>query len=485
MGMEMKLNLKLGQRLVMTPMLQQAIKLLPLARLELAQLVRQEIIENPILEEIFDEEDMDSNLQAEQDSEENEIDPPLSEVNLEDLSESIEVKDDNYDPDWEPSFQENIDQGLPLDSYVEKPNIEATAKREPTLADHLHWQLNLTLDSETDKFIGSLIIGNINNDGYFLSELNEIAKLSKVSEEKVQEILQIIQTFEPSGVGARSLKECLLIQAQALPEKYGLLETIIKSYLERLDERNYQKIASELKIPVTDIIDAVKALKTFDPKPGQQFNSEGVDYIVPDLWVIKKDGKYDVTLNEEGVPKIKINAFYQDLLDKGADSQTKEYLSDKHRSALWLIKSIDQRRQTIYKVGKSIIKLQTEFLEKGQSYLKPMVLKEVAADIEMHESTVSRITTNKYMDTPHGIFELKFFFHSGIKSFQGNGNISSIRVKNMIKEAVDSENKKKPYTDDDMVAILVQKDAKIARRTVTKYRKELNIPPASKRKRIY
>jgi RNA polymerase sigma-54 factor len=485
MGMEMKLNLKLGQRLVMTPMLQQAIKLLPLARLELAQLVRQEIIENPILEEIFDEDEVEANLPDDQNMDDNEMEAPLSEVSLEDLPGTMEVKNEDYDPDWEPSFQENIDQGLSLESYAEKPNIEATAKREPTLADHLHWQLNLTLDSETDKFIGSLIIGNINNDGYFLSELAEVADISKVSDEKVQEILQVIQTFEPSGVGARSLQECLLIQAQALSEKYDLLETIIKSYLEKLDERNYLKIASELKVPVEDILAAVKALKEFDPKPGQQFSSEGIDYVVPDLWVIKKDGKYDVTLNDEGVPKIKINAFYQNLLDKEADSQTKEYLGDKHRSALWLIKSIDQRRQTIYKVGKSIIKLQTEFLEKGQSYLKPMVLREVAADIEMHESTVSRITTNKYIDTPHGIFELKFFFHSGIKSFQGNGNISSIRVKNMIKEAVDTENKKKPYTDDDMVAILMQKDAKIARRTVTKYRKELNIPPASKRKRIY
>ncbi|MGV7221246.1 MAG: RNA polymerase factor sigma-54 [Nitrospinales bacterium] len=481
----MKLNLKLGQRLVMTPMLQQAIKLLPLARLELAQLVRQEIIENPILEEIFDEEDSDENLPDEQNTDENETDPPLSEVGLEDIPGTIETKENDYDPDWEPSFQENIDQGMPLESYVEKPDIEATAKREPTLADHLHWQLNLSLDSDTDKFIGSLIIGNINNDGYFLSELTEIADISKSSEEKVQEILQVIQTFEPSGVGARSLKECLLIQAQALPEKYSLLEIIIKSYLEKLDERNYLKIASEQKVPVEEILAAVKALREFDPKPGQQFSSEEIDYVVPDLWVVKKEGEYDVTLNDEGVPKIKINAFYQNLLDKEADSQTKEYLGDKHRSALWLIKSIDQRRQTIYKVGKSIIKLQTEFLEKGQSYLKPMVLREVAADIEMHESTVSRITTNKYMDTPHGIFELKFFFHSGIKSFQGNGNISSIRVKNMIKEAVNSENKKKPYTDDDMVTILMQKDAKIARRTVTKYRKELNIPPASKRKRIY
>jgi len=485
MGMELKMNLKLGQRLVMTPMLQQAIKLLPLARMELAQLVRQEIIENPMLEEILEEEDIATDLQEDQETGQDEPDDTLPEVGLENLPGSIESKENDLEGDWEPSFQENIDQGLPLESYAEKPNIEATCKREPTLADHLHWQLNLSLDSDLDKFIGSLIIGNINNDGYFSSELTEIAEICKVNEEKTLEILQVIQSFEPTGVGARSLKECLLIQAQALPEKYSLLETLIKTYLEKLDERNYQKIASELKVSVENILAATKALREFDPKPGLQFGIERIDYVVPDLWVIKKDGKYDVALNDEGVPKIKINPFYQNLLTQAEESKTKEYLGDKHRSALWLIKSIDQRRQTIYKVGKSIIKLQTEFLDKGYSYLKPMVLREVAADIDMHESTVSRITTNKYMDTPHGIVELKFFFHSGIKTFQGHGSISSIRVKNMIKDAVNSENKKKPLTDDNMVTILMRKDANIARRTVTKYRKEMNIPPASKRKKIY
>ncbi len=485
MGMEMKLNLKLGQRLVMTPMLQQAIKLLPLARLELAQLVRQEIIDNPLLEEILEEDEAETKNQEDEETEGDESNDSLPEVGLENLGETPDSKDDDFDADWEPSFQENIDQGMPLESYNEKPDIEAYCKNETTLADHLHWQLDLSLDSDIDKTIGSFIIGNINNDGYFSSELDEIAKSCNVSEEKVLEVLQVIQTFEPTGIAARTLGECLLIQAQALPEKHSLLESILKTYLEKLDERNYKKIASDLKVSVDDILEAVKLLREFDPKPGLQFSSERIDYIVPDIRVVKKDGKYDITLNDDEVPKIKINSFYQNLLAQEADGETKEYLSDKQRAALWLIKSIDQRRQTIYKVGKSIVKLQIEFLDKGHSYLKPMVLKDVATDIDMHESTVSRITTNKYMDTPHGIYELKFFFHSGIKSFLGNDNISSIRVKNMITEAVNSENKKKPLTDDEMVTILMQKNAKIARRTVTKYRKEMNIPPASKRKKIY
>ena len=204
--------------------------------------------------------------------------------------------------------------------------------------------------------------------------------------------------------------------------------------------------------------------------------------MVPDIVIVKREGQYDLMLNDDGIPQIKINPFYQNLLKKTKENKTKEFLGDKYRSALWLIKSIDQRRQTIYKVGKSIIKLQTEFMDKGHTYLKPMVLRDVARDIEMHESTVSRITTNKYMDTPQGIFELKFFFHSGIKTYMGNNNLSSIRVKNMIREVIDLENKKKPLTDDEMVEALMHKNAKIARRTITKYRKELNIPPASKRK---
>jgi RNA polymerase sigma-54 factor len=228
----------------------------------------------------------------------------------------------------------------------------------------------------------------------------------------------------------------------------------------------------------------LEIIKSFCPKPGLLFSSEGVDYVVPDLVVVKTDEGYDVVLNDEGVPNLKINSYYQNLLKTTKEGQTKEYLEDKYRSALWLIKSIDQRRQTIYKVGKSIIKLQKSFLDDGLSYLQPMVLKDVARDIEMHESTVSRITTNKYIDTPQGIFELKFFFHSGIKSYMGN-SMSSIRVKNMIKEIINEEDGGSPLTDDQMVQALMIKNAKIARRTITKYRKELNIPPASKRKKLF
>ncbi|MEK9628565.1 MAG: RNA polymerase factor sigma-54 [Nitrospinota bacterium] len=474
MEMKMNVNLKMSQKLVMTPMLQQAIKLLPLARLELAQLVRQEIIDNPVLEEILDEDEFDSPDEKKSESSDEEFDT-FAETSQDSQEQEV---------DWESYFQNNVDHGMPIESLAEKPAVETTYKKETSLTDHLYWQLNLTVDSDTDKFIGSCIIGNIQKDGYLGAELSEIAEISHTDEANVERVLKIIQKFEPLGVAARSLSECLMIQAQELPERNPLVEKLIEGYLDRLEDRFLPKVANELKTGLDDVVEALRVIREFSPKPGIAFNSEAIDYVAPDLVVIKTDEGYDVSLNDEGVPNIKINAFYQNLLNTTKEGDTKEYLEDKYRSALWLIKSIDQRRQTIYKVGKSIIKLQKSFLDHGLSYLQPMVLKDVAKDIEMHESTVSRITTNKYIDTPQGIFELKFFFHSGIKSYMGN-NLSSIRVKNMIKEVVAEEDGSNPYTDDQMVQVLMRKNAKIARRTITKYRKELNIPPASKRKKIF
>ncbi len=474
MEMKMNLNLKMSQKLVMTPMLQQAIKLLPLARLELAQLVRQEIIDNPVLEEMLEEDDIDS------------PDEKIKEDGDEDYDSFSETSQDSQEQevDWESYFQNNIDQGMSAESITEKPSIEATYRKEASLSDHLYWQLNLTIESDTDKFIGSGIIGNIQKDGYLGAELSEIAEICHTDENNVERVLKIIQKFEPLGVAARSLQECLMIQAQDLPERNPLVDILIEKYLDRLEDRYLPKVAAELKTDINNVLDALGTIREFNPKPGTAFNSEAVDYVTPDLVVFKTDEGYDVSLNDEGVPNIKINAFYQNLLNTTKEGQTKEYLDEKYRSALWLIKSIDQRRQTIYKVGKSIVKLQKSFLDNGLSYLQPMVLKDVAKDIEMHESTVSRITTNKYIDTPQGIFELKFFFHSGIKSYMGN-SLSSIRVKNMIKEVIADEDGNSPYTDDQMVQVLMRKNAKIARRTITKYRKELNIPPASKRKKFF
>ena len=484
MAMELKLStsLKMSQKLVMTPMLQQAIKLLPLARLELAQQVRQEITENPILEEIIEEDELKDETETDE------------EVEIAEPKENFEVIDEknkgeehtleNPDMDWDTYFQDNIDRGSSAENYTEQPTIETTHQKEPSLQEHLLWQLNLSVDNDRMSFIGTCIIGNINTDGYLNASLNDIEEISHADESEVITALKIIQEFEPLGVGARSLQECLKIQAQADDNCTPLLLKLIENYLDRLEERFLAKVSSELNVRIELILEAIKKIKGYNPKPGQTFNSERIDYVVPDIFVVKTENGYDVTLNDDGIPRLRISPYYKNLLKNSVKGETKEYLEEKHKSALWFLKSIDQRRQTILKVGKSIIKLQKEFLDHGFSYLKPMVLKDVAKDIEMHESTVSRITTNKYIDTPQGVFELKFFFHSGIKSYMGN-NMSSIRVKNIIKEIIATEDEKKPLTDDEMVKTLTHKNIKIARRTITKYRKELNIPSASKRKRIF
>ena len=484
MAMELKLstNLRMSQKLVMTPMLQQAIKLLPLARLELAQQVRQEITENPVLEEIIEEDELQDETETD---EEAEIAEPKE--NFEVIDEKNKGEEhtlENPDMDWDTYFQDNIDRGSSAENYTEQPTIETTHQKEPSLQEHLLWQLNLSVDNDRMRFIGSCIIGNINVDGYLNANINDIGEISHSDESEVLTVLKIIQEFEPLGVGARSLQECLKIQAQADEDCTPLVLKLIENYLDRLEERYLAKVSSELNVRIESILEAIKKIKGYNPKPGQTFNSERIDYVVPDIFVIKTANGYDITLNDDGIPRLRISPYYQNLLKNSAKGETKEYLEEKHKSALWFLKSIDQRRQTIHKVGKSIIKLQKEFLDFGLSYLKPMVLKDVARDIEMHESTVSRITTNKYIDTPQGVFELKFFFHSGIKSYMG-GNMSSIRVKNIIKEIISSEDEKKPLTDDEMVQALMRKNVNIARRTITKYRKELNIPPASKRKRIF
>ena len=484
MAMELKLttSLKMSQKLVMTPMLQQAIKLLPLARLELAQQVRQEITENPVLEEIIEEDELKDETETDE-----EVEVAEPKENFEVIDEKNKGEEhtlENPDMDWDTYFQDNIDRGSSAENYTEQPTIETTHQKEPSLQEHLLWQLNLSVDNDRMSFIGTCIIGNINTDGYLNASLNDIEEISHADESEVITALKTIQEFEPLGVGARSLQECLKIQAQADDNCTPLLLKLIENYLDRLEERFLAKVSSELNVRIELILEAIKKIKGYNPKPGQTFNSERIDYVVPDIFVIKTENGYDVTLNDDGIPRLRISPYYKNLLKNSVKGETKEYLEEKHKSALWFLKSIDQRRQTIHKVGKSIIKLQKEFLDHGFSYLKPMVLKDVAKDIEMHESTVSRITTNKYIDTPQGVFELKFFFHSGIKSYMGN-NMSSIRVKNIIKEIIATEDEKKPLTDDEMVKTLTHKNIKIARRTITKYRKELNIPSASKRKRIF
>lgn len=471
MPLEVKIQLKTAQKLVMTAMLQQAIKLLPLSRLELVQKVHQEMLENPFLEDAAAQDETDTDV----------VEDGL-------VQETEEVSPPDLDVDWEVYLQDSGDDpGFPMDRGKEIPSLEATLKNETSLTDYLLWQLSLAAHSDAEKEIGAYLIGNIDDNGYLQGSLEEVAEAVGASIESVHTMLEAIQSFDPAGIGARDLQECLLLQLDQLDMQDSLAGRIVETYLERLDERYFQRMAKELGVTLEEVIAAVKLIRELDPKPGDRYNADRVEYIVPDVVVVKIGDDYQIGLNDDGMPKLRINSLYQGILRRGDNMQgdTREYLEEKFRSAVWLMKSIEQRRQTLLKVSVSLCKFQREFLDKGLSALKPLVLKDVADDIGMHESTVSRVTTNKYIHTPQGVFELKFFFHSGLDSFGGGDSTSSVSVKEIIRKAVAAEDSHKPLTDQQLVDMLEKQEVKIARRTVAKYRQELRIPPASRRKRLF
>lgn len=468
MAMNIKLGLKQSQRLVMTTMLQQAIKLLPLAKLELVQLIRQELSENPLLDE---------NPTIEED------DFPQRE---EKITEKKENEDSESDFNWESYFQNRNNSGFSLSVDSKTSSPENRIANEVSLSDYLLWQLSLSSNDSLERCVGAFLIGNIDNDGYLKCDLEEAARHCNVDIEFAGNVLKFIQSFDPPGIAARNLQECLLLQISQLGKNGSLAEKLVENHLEKLEERFYSRIAKEEGVSVDDIIAAVKFIRELNPEPGLKYNPKQIEYIVPDVIVVKVDDDYQIITNNEGIPRLRINPFYEKLLKKKNSMQSadKQYIEDKFKSALWLIKSIEQRRQTLEKVTKSIVKFQREFLDKGAFYLRPLVLRDVAEDIEMHESTVSRITTNKYMHTPQGIFELKYFFHSGIDSLIGD-TASSVTVKERIKKIILNENSKRPYTDQEIVELLRKENVIIARRTVTKYRKEMKVLPSSRRKKIY
>lgn len=494
MAMEMRQQLKLTQQLVMTPQLQQAIRLLQLSRMELVDLVREEMLENPVLE---DDVELASEVSRERDpiggdddaarhvETEGTTETPL----VEGKSQESEVKADGSavnEIDWE-SYLDNYTMAPPMPAYRadndDLPSLEATLTRSASLADHLEWQLKMSGLSETRMEVGMLILGNIDTDGYIKDPpLAEIAAEAGVAEELAEEVLETIQKFDPIGVGARSLAECLLIQAIHVGQDDDLVVKMIKSHLPNLEKKNYQAIARDLKQPLEEIYEAAKAIMELDPRPGRQYASEDPHYITPDVYVHKVGDKFFVVPNDDGLPKLKISSFYRAALTGSAGA--KEYIQDKLRSAQWLIRSIQQRQRTIIKVTESIIKFQREFFDKGIAYLKPLILRDVAEDIGMHESTISRVTTNKYVHTPQGIFELKFFFNSGISRIGGE-DLASQAVKSKIKLIIEAEDVKRPYSDQKIVDLLKQTNIDIARRTVAKYREQLGILSSSKRKQVF
>lgn len=477
MAFELRQQLKLTPQLVMTPQLQQAIKLLQLSRLELIQTVQQELEINPVLEEVDSIEEVDGNIEEIAVSQETE---EFREVEV-----TEQVKDDF---DWESFAEEYSSSSYGVlrerEEIDEFPSIEQRLSKPTSLREHLLWQLDVSNLTDREKEIGEEIIGNLNSNGYLEATVDEIAKLTGSSTEEVEKVLKVVQLFDPIGIAARDLKECLLIQAHCLAPGNELVENIIRHHLNVLETKNYQTLINKLRCSPDELKAAIEIILSFDPRPGRAYSDEEPQYVSPDVFVMKVDDEFIVLLNDEGLPKLRISPYYIECL-KHSDKlsqEARDYIQEKLKSANWLIKSIHQRQRTIYRVAESIVRLQREFFEKGPGYLKPMVLRDVALDVGMHESTVSRVTANKYMQTPHGLFEMKYFFNSSIQSEAGE-DVASETVKEKIRTIIKGENPANPYSDQEIANILKREGIIIARRTVAKYREMMNILPSHKRKK--
>jgi RNA polymerase sigma-54 factor len=479
MAIQQKLHTKLVQKLILTPSLQQAIKLLPMSTLELAELLNQEMVENPLLEEVPTEELQPAEQQQQQEKA---------------AEQQPADKGDPWDDaDYEYFFGDYLDDGYRSrtpSEVKELPPIENTLSTAASLSDHLLWQLSLQTDDERLKEIGGAIIGNLDDDGYLVASVEEIAAMGEWPVADVERALQHVQTFDPIGVAARDLQECLWLQIRHLGLEGTPTEKIVTEHLRLLQNHQVPEIARKLGISLDDLKEHVEIIRNLDPKPGNRYNPSQSQYVIPDVYVVKVEDQYVAALNEEGLPQLRISPVYRRLLDKtGAgggeqNDETRAYVKDKFRSALWLIKSVDQRQKTIHKVATSIINFQREFLDHGIEYLRPLVLRDVANDIGMHESTVSRVVNNKYMHTPQGVFELKYFFHSGISSSFGE-SVSSVTIKQRIRKIIENEDPRKPLSDSKIVSILQKEGLMLARRTIAKYREELKIPTSNQRKVLF
>ncbi|QDK36821.1 RNA polymerase factor sigma-54 [Bdellovibrio sp. NC01] len=479
--MALRQTMNLSQSLVITPQLQQAIKLLQMSRMELESAVRSELEENPILEEaeVLKEDDLQRTKEAAA-----EVDPSSGEAANDQHSQDPQKQDEF---EWESYIEAN--QKPPQSGMAgseEIMNYENVITASQTLHDHLYWQVKMNGFSEEEERAADALIGAIDDDGYIKVPLDEIAKEENIDQGLLEDTLTLIHEFDPPGVGARDLKECLLVQAKHLQEDTHDLVNLINNHLKDLEKKNYEAIAKAMGRDVEDIVELCKIIYAMDPKPGRAFVSSDTHYVTPDVYVYKVGDDYVVSLNEDGLPRLKISNFYKNMLKGGKSTgdKTQDYIQEKLRSAVWLIKSIHQRQRTIYKVAESIVKHQREFFEKGSEHLKPMVLRDIANDIGMHESTVSRVTTAKYVHTPQGIYELKYFFNSGIASSDGD-SLASESVKIKIKDLVAKEDPKNPLSDQKIVDLLKVEGIQIARRTVAKYRDMLKILPSSQRKKYF
>jgi RNA polymerase sigma-54 factor len=466
------LNVEQTQKLIMTPELRQAITVLQLSALELSMYIEQQLEENPLLE-----------LREDETERGEEVGVAVEQY----MPENEDADRKEYDLDWEEYFQDSSDLGVVRQERIqeqEEYSYENFLSQSMTLSEHLLFQLNLSPCKGVDRLIGEYIIGNLDEHGYLRMSLEEVASRLGVSESRVARVLNVIQGFDPPGVGARNLEECLLIQVKQLGIKDIVLERLIKDYLVDLSKGRLNRIAQELGISVQDVQRSADLLKTLDPKPGRNYSDNSARYIVPDVILEKVDGEYVILVNDVAIPRITINSTYRSVLskDKNHDSRTRRFVESKLNAAAWLIRSIEQRRLTLYKVASCLVELQRDFLDNGVKYLKPLNLKKVAGMVGLHESTVSRATSNKYIQTPQGVFEMKYFFSTGLSNSTGNAT-SAESIKKMLQEIIAREDSRSPLNDQQISDLFRMRGISISRRTVAKYRDELGIAAIRKRKR--
>ncbi|HVR29693.1 MAG TPA: RNA polymerase factor sigma-54 [Thermoanaerobaculia bacterium] len=489
MALEQKLSLKLSQKLVMTPSLQQAIKLLQMTRLELEGALTQELVENPVLEE------------REDTAEEAEVAATATDAEVVPEAAPVETAERERDPmdeiDIEAYFRDYWDSSSAPNTYEEREGtgLENRLTREPDLYDHLLWQLHMSDADPHLRETCELLIGNLDPDGFLVASFDDIRQMTSengstpCAEGHVEQALAFLQSFDPPGVACRTLQECLLRQLEA--RELGdpaLPYRVVRDHWELFLRRQFQALAKALDVPLRELEPAVDTIRALDTHPGRRFSTERAHYVEPDVMIVKVGDDYVIQLNDDGLPRLQVSKRYRQLLHKWRaekrQSEAQQYIKEKMRSAIWLIKSLDQRQRTIYKVAESIVRQQRDFLDRGIDHLKPMVLRDVAEDISMHESTVSRVVSNKYIHTPRGLYPMKFFFHSGIDREYGD-NISSLTVKRKIQQLIQGEDPRRPLSDSELMRVLNREGINIARRTVAKYRDELAIPSSTDRKQIF
>lgn len=485
--MKQSLQLKIGQSLTMTPQLQQAIRLLQLSSLEL-QTEIQDVLDSNMMLEVAEEETEPDNTNEEQKSLQDEI-----EQNVLDLKESLakdKIPDDlPVDSAWDDIYESSINYTKQQEPF-EYSNIESQKSQDKTLREHLLWQLNLTPTSDLDRAIATAIIDALDDDGYLTCPLEEILNILgddvDADLEEVQAMLRLVQAMDPLGVAARDIQECLLLQMAHIDQTTNWLseaKELIKNHIQLLGTHDFNQLMRRMKLNLEQLKEVVDLIQSLNPRPGSLVQNLDVQYITPDVYVKKDNGVWKVELNVDTTPRLRINSYYAKMIRRADNSEDNSSLKAHLQEARWFIKSIQSRSETLLRVATCIVERQRAFLEYGEEAMKPLVLHDIAETLGMHESTISRVTTRKYIHTPRGIFELKYFFSSHVSTEFG-GVCSSTAIRALIKKLIGAEKPQSPLSDNKIVAVLADQGIKVARRTVAKYREAMTIPPSNERKRL-